>query len=133
MRDCGFRWWLLPISLVGVLVAVSPLRAQLLDRLGGGFDAPGFEQEEVVTVEGQFTVPTAAAPAALFVTAKLAPGYHIYSITQAPGGPKRTEIKLDPSDAYELLATSEPSPPPRKRGKASGTTPTWSRRSTTIT
>jgi cytochrome c biogenesis protein CcdA/thiol-disulfide isomerase/thioredoxin len=114
------RWlpfWVVTIPLVGVMVTVSPLQAQLLDRLGGALGGPGLEQEQVVAVEGQFTAPTDDTPARLFITAKLAPGYHIYSITQAIAtpGPKRTKIKLDPSKAYELLDGFRAHPAPERK------------------
>jgi len=104
-----------PLWLAGLLAA-SPLGAQVLDRLGGdpfGRTPPG--QEKVLTVEGQFTVPTDEEPARLFITAKMSPDWHIYSITQAPGGPKRTKIKLAPSKAYELLGEFRPISPPEKK------------------
>jgi thiol:disulfide interchange protein len=93
----------LPVSLAVLSAGASPLSGQVLDRLARGGLAGSLEPEKVVTVEGQFTAPTARKPAGLFITAKMAPGWHIYSITQAPGGPTRTKIKPDPSEAYELL------------------------------
>ncbi|MHC4180298.1 MAG: cytochrome c biogenesis protein CcdA, partial [Planctomycetota bacterium] len=116
MRGRSLRFWFLAISLAGLSLAASPLSAQLIGQLGGGLGGQGFEQETVVTVEGQFTDPKDGSPAHLFVTAKLAPGWHIYSITQAPGGPKRTKIKLDSSKAYQRVGDFRAvSAPERKR------------------
>ncbi len=117
MRRRTSRLPVLAVLLVGLLATAPPLWAQFLDRLGGGrLGGAALEQETVVTVEGQFTAPTDDDPARLFITAKLAPGWHIYSITQTPGGPIRTKIKLDPSEAFELLAEFQPiSPPDRKK------------------
>jgi cytochrome c biogenesis protein CcdA/thiol-disulfide isomerase/thioredoxin len=98
----SIRWWFLPVSLTGLWAVALPASAQILDRLGRGSFGPGLGQETVVAVEGQFTVAAAGNPAGLFVTAKMAPGWHIYSLTQAPGGPIPSKIKLDTSIAYRL-------------------------------
>ncbi len=63
------------------------------------------------TFEAGFTTPTADGSAQLFVKGKLPPGAHIYSITQAPGGPIRSEIKIKPPQGAELgqfLAVTTP-------------------------
>jgi thiol:disulfide interchange protein len=96
---------------VGLLLAVmgQPVRAQfggLLNPAGG---------EEKLKVSGQFTPRTGDQPAQLFVTATIKPGWHIYSVTQAPGGPVKTVITLDSSSDYR--ATGEPvalTPPEKK-------------------
>lgn len=51
-------------------------------------------ESSVVTVSAMFTAPSGDRPAMLHVTAKMEPGWYIYSITQAPGGPIRTKINL---------------------------------------
>jgi len=72
--------------------------------------------EKTVAVSAQFTAPTDAQPAMLFITATIKPGWHIYSITQPPGGPLATKIKLDPSDAFQLAgAFAAVSAPERKK------------------
>lgn len=55
-----------------------------------------------VTVTAYFTIPQGCQPAELFVTARLKPGYWLYSITQPSGGPHRTVIELEPSSAFRL-------------------------------
>jgi len=56
--------------------------------------------------------PTTTGAATLSVTAKLANGYHVYSITQADGGPTPTKITLADKSGAELAgefsADSEP-------------------------
>ncbi len=49
-----------------------------------------------------FTVAAPGKPAMLYVTAEIAPDWHIYSITQKPGGPIKTRIKLTESKAFKL-------------------------------
>ena len=116
MRRSSLQMLILPVMLIALSAAPAALRAQFLDRLGGDpLGGAALEQETVVAVEGQFTTPTDDDPARLFITAKLAPGWHIYSITQAPGGPIRTKIKLDRSEAFELLGEFRPISPPDKK------------------
>jgi len=112
----SIRSWFLPVSLTGLWAAALPTSAQILNRLEGGGFGRGPGQEKVVTVEGQFAAATGGSPAGLFVTAKMAPGWHIYSITQAPGGPIPSKIKLDTSIAYRVLGPFRAlSPPERKQ------------------
>ncbi len=47
------------------------------------------------------------------IRADIQPGWHIYSLTQAAGGPNPTRITLPPEQPFELIGTAEPSPAPR--------------------
>ena len=49
------------------------------------------------------------------VTAELGAGWHIYSVTQQPGGPTRTEVVLQPSPDFEVVGPYEPDHAPRVR------------------
>ena len=49
-----------------------------------------------VALHAQFTAPSGTTPGRLFITAKIEPGWHIYSITQPPGGPLATKIDVEP-------------------------------------
>ena len=49
---------------------------------------------DIVKTSAYFTAPQAGKPAMLFVTAEISPDWHIYSITQAPGGPTKTKLSL---------------------------------------
>jgi thiol:disulfide interchange protein len=51
----------------------------------------------------------------LSVTAEIAPGWHIYSVTQRSGGPQRTEIRLQPSRDFRLAGAFAPDKPPDVR------------------
>jgi suppressor for copper-sensitivity B len=125
MRELLLCLLLSPVSLAGLSTAASPLRAQVLDRLGGGgFPSRGFQPEKVVTVDGQFTVAKDGRPARLFITAKIAPGWHIYSITQPPGGPIPSKIKLDTSIAYRVLGNFQALTPPEKKQEGIWSDPT---------
>jgi thiol:disulfide interchange protein len=76
-----------------------------------GDDAP-------VTLQAEFTAAKGEQPARLFITAKIKSGWHIYSITQPPGGPIRTEIKLAPSDQYKLTGEFQSHPKPKSAKEA---------------
>lgn len=109
--------WLL---LVGGLL-VGPVRGQANETqpfggFGGDFLGQG-EAEPVITVTSQFTAPTAEQPSRLFVTATIKPNWHIYSITQAPGGPLPTRIQLDTSTTYRLLGDFRAEPPPDEKAE----------------
>jgi thiol:disulfide interchange protein/DsbC/DsbD-like thiol-disulfide interchange protein len=92
------------------LAASGPTLAQIRlgDQLGGPSRSPraGLEGDsqfnDPVTLTAQFTAATADRPAVLMVTADIAPGWHVYSLTQPPGGPTKTKIELTPSPEYQL-------------------------------
>jgi suppressor for copper-sensitivity B len=113
VRAC-FRF--LTPALAAIAVATSVLRADVLGQPTtplGDFGSPfGGAGDPVVSAEAQFTAPTAGESARLFVTATIKPGWHIYSITQSPGGPITTSIKLAPSDAYSLAGPFLPTRAP---------------------
>jgi len=75
--------------------------------MGGG--------ESVVSIESQFTTPKDKTPGYLFITATIKPGWHIYSITQPPGGPIATEIKLTPAQGVRVLGQFQPTVEPEKK------------------
>ncbi|MEN6498760.1 MAG: cytochrome c biogenesis protein CcdA [Thermoguttaceae bacterium] len=98
---------------------VSPALAQM----GRGFGGPGsgFMQgasEPVVTVTGQFTPPDRDKPGYLFLTAKIKPDWHIYSITQGEGGPVPTKINLNSSDQYRVVGSFQATSEPEKKKEA---------------
>lgn len=70
--------------------------------------------EELVTVSASFTADKQSRTGQLSITADIAENWHIYSITQAKGGPVRTQIKLDGSTQYKLAGDFKPSKPPKK-------------------
>jgi hypothetical protein len=124
-------WLLLAVSFSAALAQESESDALLpgedleaaiggiLEEEGAGSEfgdtggAPGGE----VTVSAVFTAPTEEEPAYFFVTAKMKPGWHIYSITQPEGSVIPTEIKVDwpagvsPEGTYHASAK-----PFRKKG-----------------
>jgi thiol:disulfide interchange protein len=51
--------------------------------------------KDVVTVSAQFAPPNSDGVSVLYLTARIAKGWHIYSITQPKGGPIATKIALE--------------------------------------
>jgi len=85
--------------------------------LGGGLDEPadpGGEGAAVVAASAVFTAPSAGRPAELYVTVTIKPGWHIYSVTQPPGGPLATKIKLNLPPGVRRVGDFQPSPLPRE-------------------
>ncbi len=64
-----------------------------------------------VEVSAQIIASNGGQQAELQITARVQTGWHIYSITQKPGGPKPTRINLDASDDYKLLGKLVAVPP----------------------
>jgi thiol:disulfide interchange protein len=84
------------VFLAGVPAAVAqlePIRPISPDKVA--------EPKAVVIATGEFTAPDAHGKSRLTVTAKLAKGWHIYSITQKKGGPIATKIRLDESSRFK--------------------------------
>src|SRR5262249_20106178 len=74
----------------------------------------GSSPSDLVTIAAQFTAATSDQPAVLMVTAQIAPGWHVYSITQPPGGPQRATIEVTPSPQFKLIGAFDSSPEPTK-------------------
>ena len=111
---------ILPVLLAGVLSATAagqetPAEPRLklnLQELGiaglGGTAEP-------VTLSASFTVERGGRRGMLAVTAVIEPGWHVYSVTQKPGGPQRTTIDVSPSDSYKVVGAFAPDQPPHIR------------------
>lgn len=73
------------------------------------------DSESVVTVRASFTADTKTGTGQLSVTAQMADGWHIYSITQPKGGPVRTQIKISKNPDFNVAGDFEPTQPPQAR------------------
>ncbi len=104
---------------VAILGASAPSFGQI--RLGDQLGGPlaGLEGDsqfsDPVTLSAQLTAPTADRPAVLMITAEIEPGWHVYSLTQPPGGPTKTKIELTPSSKYHLAGQFRSQPEPTTR------------------
>jgi thiol:disulfide interchange protein len=95
-------WSVLAFLLALAIASPAPAQLQELDGLlptagGGGFG------KEKVKASGHFSAATADAPAMLYVTAEVQPGWHIYSTTQPKGGTIPSRIKIEESADFKLL------------------------------
>ena len=85
--------FLLVLAIAGMLASAS---ADAADR---------------VEVTAQIVPSNGGQHAELQIIARVQPGWHIYSITQKPGGPKPTRVNLIASDHYRLLGQFVAVPP----------------------
>ncbi|MFZ5831437.1 MAG: cytochrome c biogenesis protein CcdA [Planctomycetota bacterium] len=67
---------------------------------GFGFGEPQ-KEEPNVTASAEFVLPEGENPGGVAVTATIKPGWHIYSITQAAGGPLPSKITLKTPQGVE--------------------------------
>ncbi len=81
------------------LLAASAADAQI--DLVGASPSPA----EVVKVSASFTASGSSPQGQLSVSASIKPGWHIYSITQAPHGPVQTKIDVERSPSYRLAGS----------------------------
>ncbi|HID74590.1 MAG TPA: hypothetical protein EYP56_01185 [Planctomycetaceae bacterium] len=102
------------VAVFGLMIAGQAALAQLGGQAGalGGF---GQSAQPVVRIESQFTPPAGGQPGRLFITAVIQDNWHIYSLTQPPGGPVASKIELEPSPAYKLIGPFRAYPPPEKK------------------
>jgi hypothetical protein len=85
------------------------------DELGLGSLAGGQGPlaESKVAISARLVGSTTPRRATLLVTAQIAPLWHIYSITQKPGGPVKTTIELTSSTEYRLAGGFTAMQPPK--------------------
>ncbi|MEZ6099829.1 MAG: thioredoxin family protein [Pirellulaceae bacterium] len=120
----AFTFWLLVVAL---LLGPSVARGFQFDDTGGDLD---FGLSGLPNIGGQFGGGAGGQPASfsaefstsgdgtrgvLSVTAKLQPGWHIYSVTQQKGGTMRTVITVPPSVPIEISGSFTPDKAPVKQ------------------
>ena len=91
---------------VAVIVCCSNSWAQQIDLLDGldQFNSSAGKPGSEIRVSAEYTVSEDGRSGQLAVTARMGPGWHVYSVTQPPGGPTPTKIDLKPSVDYRLAA-----------------------------
>ncbi len=83
----------------------------LVDQLGSfGFGAGPDGNELKLT--GGFRLAAGGRDGELLVRAEIAPGWHVYSLSQPPGGPQKSELKLELSEAFSLAGPFRPDQAP---------------------
>ena len=98
---------------IGVVVCATTAIAQIdilsnQPLLGNG-DAGA---DDPIAVSAEFSVGSDRS-GELRITATVADSWHIYSITQASGGPIPSKIKIVASDRFRIVGDFRPSPPPQ--------------------
>jgi cytochrome c biogenesis protein CcdA len=93
------------------LATILPAAAQSTNPLLGTAQP---NTQSIVTLQSQFSAATPDQPARLFITATIAPGWHIYSITQPEGGPLATVIQVDPLQGVRIDGTFKALTEPEK-------------------
>ena len=83
----------------------GPGQFQLLPDLGGLNSAA---PDANLQVTARVRIAANSRVGMLEVTATMHESWHVYSITQPPGGPMKTTIKLAPSKDYRLLGSFAP-------------------------
>jgi suppressor for copper-sensitivity B len=105
MAHVRFGRWSYLIAIAMVLACAAQGVAQLPDF--GNFSPLGSRDAEKVTVEAEFTPAADDRPALLFVTAKIAAGYHISAMDQGHdadgGGPLPTTVALASDAPVKLV------------------------------
>ena len=120
--------WLTCVAAVSLLLgmttvaAADPEPGQPGDLSGLFGPSPGGSSDRVA-IKVQFTAPKGGQPGQLSVTAKIAPGYHVYSITQKPGGPIKTKIVVSPLQGLRVGTFQASVEPDCKESRFSTTLP----------
>ncbi|MEO0529843.1 MAG: thioredoxin family protein [Planctomycetota bacterium] len=106
-----------------LLLAQCPSASGQFEFKPGGFefaDPEGFDplaaSEELgpmVSLSARYAPSSGETPAMVEVTADIAEGYHVYSITQPPGGPQPTVLRLDESAGVRLAGPWVATPSPK--------------------
>ena len=115
--NATFKKWILSLATVGIISLPQTAWAQsglFDDPQAGVMSGMGNDIKDIVKLNARFTPPAGKQPAILFITAEIKRGWHIYSITQEPGGPIRTEIELAQSPRYRLAGEFKSQPKPKK-------------------
>lgn len=82
-------------------------KLNLLDQLPGVFGDDA-DQGPKVFFNARFEVESGTRNGRLLISAEPAPGWHIYSITQKPGGPLRTELAVATTPQVKLAGPFAP-------------------------
>jgi thiol:disulfide interchange protein len=112
--------WLTAVATVSILLGMTMVAAAQPepgqpDGLGGLFGASPGGRPGVVAIEAQFTAPKGGQAGRLVLSAKIAPGYHIYSITQPAGGPVATKIVVNALHGIHVGRFQAAAEPDRKQ------------------
>jgi thiol:disulfide interchange protein len=108
-----FAIWLLALAPVYVPAQESadPLKLNIADQLG----LPAFGGSsggEKVTFTGKYQIAKGSREGRLSIEAVIEPNWHVYSVTQLPGGPIKSVIKVADSKDFQVAGPFEADTPP---------------------
>jgi suppressor for copper-sensitivity B len=111
---------LIGLSLTGMLASASPAQElnpppglNVLDRFGSfGIGGTGGNGSEL-TLSAQYTLEEGKREGRLTVRAEITEGWHVYSLSQRPGGPTKSQLTVSPAEAIELTGPFSPDKPPK--------------------
>lgn len=90
----------------------TPLpRLNLFPNLGLGGGGTG--ESKQLELAAWFTVEQGSRRGSLHLQAAMAPGWHVYSLTQPPGGAQASVIKVRQQESFRLTGPFQPDRPPR--------------------
>ena len=122
MKRAFTRTSLLTLAFLGLLAFVGkpwlatgaaddPPGRSIADKLG--LPTSTAPQGKAVKMSATFLLEPGKRRGKLQVTAKIAPGNHVYSVTQKPGGPLRTKISMKAPPKVKLLGAWVPNKKPK--------------------
>lgn len=96
----------------GVLFWLAALITFSLSFNAMAQDFGGFGGGDPVTVSAYFKVKPDGQFGKLYVEAEIQPGYHLYSVTQPKGGPKKSKMKILENEDFKLIGNWTPDEEP---------------------
>ena len=106
-------WLAVPTTLSSQETAGDPVDLFPNFSLGGFGDTV----DKPAEFSAEYVIPEGSNQGELRVTVDLGAGWHIFSVTQEPGGPIRTKLSIASPDTVKLLGDFKPNRAP-KRGKS---------------
>ncbi|MCE9554384.1 MAG: thioredoxin family protein [Planctomycetes bacterium] len=100
------------VALLMLAVGGLAVPAATAQPLGRALAAGKVDRSHGLKVSAQILPASDKQPPRLSIVAEIPAGWHIYSITQKPGGPKRTIIQLPESTQFRLAGALAATPGP---------------------
>ncbi len=72
------------------------------------------DSAEPAKFSAEYEIPEGSNEGEIRVTVDLSRGWHIFSVTQEPGGPIRTTLSIDSPDSVQVIGDFKPDQPPLK-------------------
>lgn len=106
---------ILPILLISALV-FPLMRAVAQDELGvpAGFNPSFAKAQEPAVWSASYTVEEGSTTGQLLISVEIAEGWHVNSMTQAPGGPRPTKVRIKSPSSVKLAGDFVPERSPHE-------------------